>query len=113
MARGEGNGGGGVRGPSGRLGSSSVGDEPEPAATVEVHLWAAARDAAGTDVIHVPAGTMREVLDAAVAATPPRFADVLARCSLLLDSVAVHDDAVAVAPGQRVDVLPPFAGGAW
>ena len=88
-----------------------MGQDPETTATVEVHVWAAARDAAGTDVLRVPAGTLREVLDAAVAAAPPRFADVLARCSLLLDSVAVHDDAVAVGPGQRVDVLPPFAGG--
>ena len=89
-----------------------MGQHPEASTTVEVHVWAAARDAAGTDVIRVPAGTLRDVLAAAVAATPPRFADVLERCSLLLDSVAVHDDAVAVAPGQRVDVLPPFAGGA-
>ena len=79
---------------------------------VEVHLWAAARDAAGTDVLRVPAGRVREVLDAAVAATPPRFAEVLDRCSLLLDSVAVHDHDAAVRPGQRLDVLPPFAGGA-
>ena len=90
-----------------------MGDDPETTALVEVHVWAAARDAAGTDVLHVPAGTLREVLAAAVAAAPPRFADVLPRCSLLLDSVAVHDDAVAVAAGRRVDVLPPFAGGAW
>lgn len=90
-----------------------MGQDPEASATVEVHVWAAARDAAGTDVLRVPAGTLREVLDAAAAATPPRFAEVLARCSLLLDSVAVHDDSVAVAPGRRVDVLPPFAGGAW
>ena len=78
---------------------------------VEVHLWAAARDAAGVAVARVPAGTVREVLDAVISTHPSRLAEVLPRCSLLLDSTAVHDEGALVAPGQRLDVLPPFAGG--
>lgn len=77
---------------------------------VEVHLFAAARSAAGEKVLEVPAGTLREVLASAVAQRPG-LAEVVGRCSTLVDSVAVVDDSVVVRPGGRVDVLPPFAGG--
>ena len=77
---------------------------------VEVHLFAAARSAAGQKVIEVPAGTLQEVLASAVAAAPG-LASVLERCSTLVDSVAVVDPGAVVPPGGRVDVLPPFAGG--
>jgi molybdopterin converting factor small subunit len=83
--------------------------------TVEVLLWAAAAAAAGTDRVEVPPGTVAEVLDAARAGVPPdrtgRFDEVAARCSYLLDSVAVHDLSSRVPAGSRLDVLPPFAGG--
>jgi molybdopterin synthase sulfur carrier subunit len=35
----------------------------------------------------------------------------LKRCSFLCDGIAVRDAGMALAPGQTVDVLPPFAGG--
>ena len=35
----------------------------------------------------------------------------MARCSYLLDEVAVRDRALVLADGAVVDVLPPFAGG--
>ena len=77
---------------------------------VEVHLYAAARSAAGVKVLEVPAGTMGEVLAAAVSQAPGLGA-VLERCSTLVDGVASSDTSLRVAPGGRVDVLPPFAGG--
>lgn len=88
--------------------TSRMPDEPRP---VEVHLFAAARAAAeGKSVVHVPAGTLAEVLAEAVGHAPG-LAGVLPRCSVLVDGVAGHDDTVTVAAGTRVDVLPPFAGG--
>jgi molybdopterin synthase sulfur carrier subunit len=77
--------------------------------TVDVHLFAAARDAVGTSQLSVPAALLSEILDR-IEASHPAFAGVRPRCSYLIDGTAVHDD-VAVAAGSRVDVLPPFAGG--
>lgn len=42
--------------------------------------------------------------------TPP-LADVLTRCSFLVNEVSTRNLAVALSPGDVVDVLPPFAGG--
>ncbi len=76
----------------------------------EVHLFAAARAAVAQAVVTVPAGSLSAVLDS-IEAAHPGFAAVRPRCSYLVDEVAVHDAATYVAPGSRVDVLPPFAGG--
>jgi molybdopterin converting factor small subunit len=79
---------------------------------VEIHLYAAARAAAGTSRLDVAAGTLGEVLGRAVDASPD-LAPVLARCSFLVDEVAVRPGDLdrQLAPGARLDVLPPFAGG--
>ena len=80
--------------------------------TVDVHLFAAARAAAGAPVLQVEAGTLGDVLDRLVALAPA-LAAVLPRCSYLLDEVALKRAEVgtAVPAGSRLDVLPPFAGG--
>jgi molybdopterin converting factor small subunit len=44
------------------------------------------------------------------AGTPP-LPRILSRSSFLLNEVAVRDHSVVLAPGDVVDVLPPFAGG--
>lgn len=85
-------------------------DEQEATASVAVHLFAAARAAAGCSVVAVRPGTLLAVLDQAVTACP-RLGDVLPRCSFLVNEVAAHDTSAEVPPGARVDVLPPFAGG--
>lgn len=77
---------------------------------VEVHLFAAARAAAGADAMRVHAGTLDEVL-AACERESPGLADVLPRCSYLVNGIAVTDEAARLLPGDRLDVLPPFAGG--
>ena len=87
--------------------TSPMASVPRP---VEVHLFAAARSVAGEKVIEVPAGTLGEVLAAAVAQRPG-LGPVLERCSTLVDGVASSDITLPVSPGGRVDVLPPFAGG--
>lgn len=82
----------------------------EDARPVQVHLFAAARAAAGRSVIEVGPGTLGEVLAAAVASAPG-LEEVLGRCSVLVEGLVAPDRGQAVAPGARVDVLPPFAGG--
>lgn len=79
---------------------------------VTVRLFAAARAAAGTGELQVPAGTLASVLDA-VEAAHPGFARVRPACSMLLDEAATHGEpaSLTVRDGQIVDVLPPFAGG--
>jgi len=77
---------------------------------VEVHLYAAARSAAGVSVVEASGSSLGEVL-ASATAQYPGLAQVLERCSTLVDGLATSDPQAAVAPGSRVDVLPPFAGG--
>lgn len=77
---------------------------------VTVRLFAAARAAAGTSEISVPAGTLAQVLDAAERAYPG-LARVRPSCSVLVDELAAHDDADLIADDSVVDLLPPFAGG--
>ena len=77
---------------------------------VEVHLFAAARAAVGESVVSVAPGRLDQILDGLVVAHP-EFLAVRPRCSFLVDEVAVHDEAIEVSGGSRVDVLPPFAGG--
>lgn len=76
----------------------------------EVHLFAAARAAVGAPQVVVDGTTLGAVLDA-LGSAHPEFVAVRARCSFLIDGLAATDPATAVGPTQRVDVLPPFAGG--
>jgi len=75
----------------------------------EVRYFAAAAEAAGRDAEHLSAATvgeLRAVLEA-------RYGDAMARVlrsgSFLVDGVVSRDPDRAL--GDRVDVLPPFAGG--
>lgn len=76
---------------------------------VEVHLFAAARAAIGSDVVDVEPGSIARILDR-LAEAYPDFSAVRPRCSYLLDGLSVSDEGFAEA-GSRLDVLPPFAGG--
>ena len=71
---------------------------------VTVRLFAAAREAAGTDSLEVPAGPL------VLPDLGPGFDKVVGVCTLLCDGrrVAVGDE---LTDGSVVDVLPPFAGG--
>ena len=75
-----------------------------------VRLFAAAAEAAGVDELTADFATVAELerdLDA-------RFGDAFARirtqCSVMVDGERSTGDR-ALAAGQTVDVLPPFAGG--
>jgi len=71
---------------------------------VELRFFAAARDAVGASELSVPSGTLQSVLSAF-------DSPVIARCSFLVNGVATTDQSASVTDGDRVDVLPPFAGG--
>ena len=82
---------------------------------VSLHYWAAARAAAGVETELIQTTSVAEALRQAEAARDdPRFSRVVEACSLLVDGVAARpDDLERVLVGPvRVDVLPPFAGGA-
>ncbi|MGX5670770.1 MoaD/ThiS family protein [Kocuria rhizophila] len=87
---------------------------------MRVRYFAAAAAAAGTDEEHVATPLALSRTDLAqllVSLHPvappgePVLAQVLPRCSWLVDGVAAKDPLSPVAPGATVDVLPPFAGG--
>jgi molybdopterin converting factor small subunit len=90
---------------------------------ITVRYYAAAQAAAGRaeESLAAPDGaSLADALEAALAvvrvpASPgsgaPPLADVLRRCTFLVNEVAVRDRARVLADGDVVDVLPPFAGG--
>ncbi|MCO1656825.1 MoaD/ThiS family protein [Pseudonocardia humida] len=82
--------------------------------TVVVRYFAAARAAAGVEEekVRVGAGaSIADLLDAVRAEHGAELAEVLDRCSYLLDEVAARDLSAALHDGATLDVLPPFAGG--
>jgi molybdopterin converting factor small subunit len=106
-----------VRGPSLSDMTTLLGDSsPDGTASsvVTVRYFAAARAASGVDEepLEVPApATVESVLTAAVDAHGDELQRVLARCSYLRNSVAVHGLSTILNDGDALDVLPPFAGG--
>ncbi|WP_020578145.1 MoaD/ThiS family protein [Actinopolymorpha alba] len=83
---------------------------------VTLRYWAAAKEAAGLAEEQLSAGTLADALNAARArhAERPSFAQVLGRCSYLIDGdpVGARDHAsIRLDEGARIEVLPPFAGG--
>jgi molybdopterin converting factor small subunit len=77
---------------------------------VTVRLFAAARAAAGVSEVSVDSASAQEIVNELIAAHPG-LAQVLTKCSYLLDEVALHDLALTIEDGSTLDVLPPFAGG--
>ena len=79
---------------------------------VSVRLFAAARAAAGVSEAQADPGALGAILRS-LESDYPSLAEVLPRCSYLVDGVAVHGnpDEIVVGDGLEVDVLPPFAGG--
>lgn len=89
---------------------------PAPSKAVVVRYWAGARAAAGRTEDVVPAGTLEEVLAAALSCHPgnSRLEQVVAICTVLVgeDPVGARNhSSIRVGPGDVVELLPPFAGG--
>ncbi len=79
---------------------------------VTIRLFAAARAAAGTAEVTVPAGPVSEVLGRLAEGRSARFAEVLSVSSLMADGTRIDPGSDSpLAAGAVVDVLPPFAGG--
>lgn len=83
---------------------------------VTVRYWAAAKHAAGVAEEKLDAATLAEALAQAVARRPAatEFRAVLARSAFLVDGEQAGGraaEAVALAEGAIIEVLPPFAGG--
>ncbi|WP_237241547.1 MoaD/ThiS family protein [Rothia nasimurium] len=93
---------------------------------MQINFFAAARAAAGRpsltlDPAQLPAPTLAQVrtylAEEFTGSTPSgqTLADILPRCTFLVDGVAASadslDDAKLLQGAQRLDVLPPFAGG--
>ena len=79
-----------------------------------LRYWAGARAAAGVATESTAATTLGEALLLARAGRDEQFAKVLSVCSFVVDGAPVgarDHDAVPLADGDLVDVLPPFAGG--
>ncbi len=82
---------------------------------VALYYWAGARAAAGVGSESIMASTVAEALQTVVETrADPQFSRVVKACSLLVDGVAAHPDDLdrPLSGPVRVDVLPPFAGGA-
>lgn len=85
-------------------------------AKIRIRYWAAAKDAAGLGEEDVSAATLAEALEIARMrhAQSSRFAAVLARSSFLVNGIQAGNraaEAVVLADGNVLDVLPAFAGG--
>ena len=90
--------------------------------TFSVHYFAAARAAAGVSEEQVTLpddegnASLAAVLDyvaethTGTTQAGKSLADILDNCSILIDGVRADADA-SVKDAQRIDVLPPFAGG--
>ena len=81
---------------------------------VTVRYFAAARAASGTDselVETTPQTTVAQLVRQLANQHGEKLADVLERCSFLVDGVACADGTAVVRADGTVDVLPPFAGG--
>ncbi|GAA1678569.1 molybdopterin synthase subunit MoaD2 [Fodinicola feengrottensis] len=82
--------------------------------SVTVRYFAAARAAAGTEaelVETAPHSTVAQLVRQLADQHGEKLADVLERCSYLVDGIAASDRAVRLPGGGTVDILPPFAGG--
>ena len=78
---------------------------------IHVHLFAGAAAEFGADTAQVHAASLREAVEALQAGASADAARVIERSSFLVNAVACTDHAQPLDDGDRLDVLPPFAGG--
>lgn len=79
---------------------------------IQARFFAAARDAAGAESLALaPQPPTIAGLLAAVGSTHPEGERIFGRCSFLVNGRSTSDLAHPLVDGDRVDVLPPFAGG--
>lgn len=81
------------------------------AATITVRLFAGAAAAYGSDTATVHGATVAEAIRDLTTGASAEATTAIERSSLLVNAVACTDHSQALADGDRIDVLPPFAGG--
>ncbi|MGV8907443.1 MAG: MoaD/ThiS family protein [Propionicimonas sp.] len=79
---------------------------------MNVTFYAGAADAAGGPGAQLDTSDLTAAqLTALLGRDNPRLAEVLPRCTLLVDGTPVRGPDELIGAGARVDILPPFAGG--
>ena len=76
-----------------------------------VRYFAGAAEAAGVEAETLDAATVGDLLTRMGQTRGAQLAQVLTRCSLLVNGVRAGDPAAPLSAADSVDVLPPFAGG--
>ncbi len=87
---------------------------PDDAIEVELRYFAAAAEAAGRaeERLELPAGTTLAALREQLAGRGLEMARVIGVSSCLVNALSTPADSLTpLADGDRIDVLPPFAGG--
>jgi len=77
---------------------------------ISVHFYAAARSAAGANMLEMNASTIDE-LRLILSGINSDFAKVLPTCTFLIDGETCRDASKLIENGARIDVLPQFSGG--
>ena len=80
-------------------------------ATITVRLFAGAAAEYGSDTALVRGSTVAEAIADLTSGASPQAATAIERSSLLVNAVSCTDHSRALKDGDRIDVLPPFAGG--
>ena len=83
----------------------------QPAPAIEVHLFAAAAAEYGSDRASLRAATVGAAIQQLQEGASAEARQVIGRSSVLLNSIACTDLDRELTDGDRLDVLPPFAGG--
>jgi molybdopterin synthase sulfur carrier subunit len=76
-----------------------------------VRYFAAARAATGVETEAVPAGSLKELVEALELRHGDGLGRILTACSFLVDGLSCREPATALTDASTIDVLPPFAGG--
>ena len=75
-----------------------------------MNLYAAARAAAGAELLEIEAGTLGILIEK-LASRNSDLAKLLPTCSYLLNGESCEDLSRALTESDNIDVLPQFAGG--
>ncbi len=76
----------------------------------KVHLYAAARAAAGQSRLDLDSSDLGSLISA-LESEHQKLRAVLPMCSYLLNGTSVKDHSTKLTPEDQIDVLPRFAGG--
>ncbi|MFC7374097.1 MoaD/ThiS family protein [Brachybacterium sp. GCM10030267] len=79
--------------------------------TITVRLFAGAAAEYGADTASAHGSSVQDAIDDLLSTATPQAARVIGRSSFLVNAVACTDRSRPLTDGDRLDVLPPFAGG--